>query len=256
MAGVSRTFTVVFLGQVQAMLSVQSKTDTITNSADLDGPFVAGMIILFSLFSVLSVQIFLYYYAFTRDKLFTRILVFVVYSLILTQAIMAGHSSFMRTIGEDVKDLGWFFVATVGGLVGFIVQNFYVWRIYILSGRWIGAILISLVSLGSTVSALVSAYYGSFTGDPVERIGSSQYRVLMVNRALGVSYVLSVICDVAIAIYMTCLLTQNGKIMHKKLRIVVRRLLLLTIHTNFLTSAWLHSDFPRTRRKTFRSLSF
>ncbi|KAJ8083367.1 hypothetical protein PM082_009239 [Marasmius tenuissimus] len=132
--------------------------------------------------------------------------------------------------------LGWFFVPVLGGIVSLLVQNFYAWRIYVLSRRLSVALLISCLSIVSTAASFVSASFGAHAGEVNELSSGSTRNTQMMNRYAAVCYTCSAVCDVAIAICMTILLTRGGKIMDRNMRYVVNKLVVLTIETNALTS--------------------
>ncbi|KAK1227019.1 hypothetical protein PQX77_009981 [Marasmius sp. AFHP31] len=198
-------------------------------------PLVVANLALFSLFSLLSVQTFIYYYAFTsRDRLPVKLLVLCVFTLLLTQVIFAGYNHISNLIlAKNTMGLGWFFVPVLGGIVGLLVQNFYAWRIYVLSRRLSVALLISCLSMASTAASFVSASFGAHASEVNDLSSGLTRNTQMMNRYAAVCYSCSAVCDVVIAICMTIL---GGKIMDRNMRYVVNKLVVLTIETNALTS--------------------
>ncbi|KAJ7898965.1 hypothetical protein B0H13DRAFT_1623004, partial [Mycena leptocephala] len=108
------------------------------------------------LFSVLTVQLFsnLYYLAFPNDRLFTKCLVYTIYSIAVVQTVLLTHDGF-AAFGYGFGDFAaltavrfyWFTSPIVGGLVAFMGQSFYAYRVHVLSsGSWTIPVLIVAVN--------------------------------------------------------------------------------------------------------------
>ncbi|ESK85803.1 hypothetical protein Moror_2416 [Moniliophthora roreri MCA 2997] len=196
-------------------------------------PLIFGVLVLYILFGLLSVQVYLYHLAFPRDIVLMKFIVYGTYLVLLTQAGFVAYDTYTWNILQQTGvGFGWLFVPVVGGIVGFIVQAFYAWRIYMLSERRVGAILLALIAFLSNVSALVSGGFGAQSTNLTDLNAS-------VNRAVRITstiwYTGSAVCDVLIAWYMIYLLTRNGGGMGGT-RVLVRKIVRLTVETNSLTA--------------------
>ncbi|KAJ7244449.1 hypothetical protein C8J57DRAFT_1023707, partial [Mycena rebaudengoi] len=91
-----------------------------------------------SLFGSLSVQI-----SFPNDTHFKKYPVYTVYTIELAQTILSTHDAF-ATFGYDFTDAAAISkvrftpiaVAIMAGMVAFIIQSFYAYRIYLFSNTW------------------------------------------------------------------------------------------------------------------------
>ncbi|KAJ7766110.1 hypothetical protein B0H16DRAFT_386514 [Mycena metata] len=123
----------------------------------LSGPLLLAFSTDWALFAVLTVQLYLYYQAFPNDMVFTKVLVYTVYCINLTQVIFVTIDAF-NTFGYGFGDLsmltttalGWLWLVTpiFGGIVACIVQSFYAFRLYRLSGSRIAPSIITFAALG------------------------------------------------------------------------------------------------------------
>ncbi|KAJ7467588.1 hypothetical protein FB451DRAFT_1040199, partial [Mycena latifolia] len=183
------------------------------------------------LFGALSVQLYLYYQAFPNDKLPTKCVVYSVYTIGLAQTILQTHDAF-ATYGSGFGDISeftdihleWLDVPILGGLVAFIGQMFYAYRVYVLSGFWFVPVLIVVVSLASSLGAILT---GAFTL-------AGMIFLLAVYSGL-VWCGASALCDIIIAVSMTSyLFTQASGF--RQARALVLKVIRLTLETGSLTA--------------------
>ncbi|KAJ7459612.1 hypothetical protein B0H11DRAFT_1736964, partial [Mycena galericulata] len=115
---------------------------------------IIGYLADWAFFAALTVQIYLYYQAFPNDQLWTKFLVYTVYSIDLVQ-ITFGTLDVFKMFGYHFGDLSalieihfaWL-TAILTALVSFIVQSFYAFRLYKLSrSRVIPALIIVVGAL-------------------------------------------------------------------------------------------------------------
>ncbi|ESK85802.1 hypothetical protein Moror_2415 [Moniliophthora roreri MCA 2997] len=199
--------------------------------SSMAGPLVIGGMFLHILFGLLTVQVYLYHLAFPRDKVWMKLMVYGVYLVLLAQDVFITYDAYQReTIQQAGAGLGWFFVPVLGGIVGFVVQAFYAWRIYKLSERRVVTVLLALIAFVSNIAAIISAGFGSRARSVAELNSSRGLRICST-----VWYIGSAVCDILIAGYMIHLLTRNGGPVGN-IRMVVRRIIRLTIETNSLTA--------------------
>ncbi|KAJ7136610.1 hypothetical protein C8R44DRAFT_550873, partial [Mycena epipterygia] len=106
-------------------------------------------LLAWGLFGALSVQLYLYYEAFPNDKWSTKSVVYSVYAIELVEMILATSDCFAR-FGYGFGDisaitdtrLAWLDTPIMSGIVSFIGQSFYAYRLYVLSKSSFVSVLI------------------------------------------------------------------------------------------------------------------
>ncbi|PPQ83992.1 hypothetical protein CVT25_000538, partial [Psilocybe cyanescens] len=186
-------------------------------------------------YGVLTAQAFLYHLAFSaKDSVRLRAIVYGIYTLETIQTVMVGRTVFnIHVLGfldpqstDEVRDL-WFSVPIIGGLV----QAFYARRILIL-GQFIphyrlvaGAVLV----LASTIVTSVELVQVRFWS----RVWGRKTRLpFLIWNASGAT------CDLTIACSMTYMSSKlsHTKPEYKKTRVLVQKLIRLTVETGVLTA--------------------
>ncbi|KAK0483078.1 hypothetical protein EDD18DRAFT_754036 [Armillaria luteobubalina] len=200
------------------------------------GPLIVGYLLNWGLFGTLTVQLYLYYLAFPKDRRFVKILVYGIYILELIQAILVAYDAF-AVFGYGFGDLdaltdrhfNWLVVPTMGGIAASVGQGFYAYRIFILSRSRIVVAFIVFVSLTSFVAAIIAGICSFPEGylNPNNRIMSI---------SIGISGAGYVLCDIVIAICMTYYLMRSKPSFHHT-QILVTKLIRLIIETGSLTVA-------------------
>ncbi|KAJ7669125.1 hypothetical protein B0H17DRAFT_1209687 [Mycena rosella] len=200
------------------------------------GPLLIADLLHWGLFGTLSVQVYLYYQAFPNDKLSTKSLVYLVYALELVETILITHDSF-SAFGYGFGDLlaitkvdyDWLSIPVMSGVVAFIGQAFYAWRIYLLSKSWVISALIVITALTSSVGAF-------FTGAFVLEAGNlALLNTRKVSVAAGVWCGASALSDVIIAVCMTYYLSKRDT-GYRQTHVLISRIIRLTIETGSLTA--------------------
>ncbi|KDR71928.1 hypothetical protein GALMADRAFT_74799, partial [Galerina marginata CBS 339.88] len=118
-------------------------------------PKLLGYLINWTLFGVLAVQVYLYHIAFPNDQVRYKALVYGSFMLESTQTLLFGYSAFKTFVtgfgnlaGLDQIDIIWFSVPILSGLVAFITQAFYAYRVTVLAQtRYLGTIILLLAFL-------------------------------------------------------------------------------------------------------------
>ncbi|ESK91204.1 hypothetical protein Moror_2924 [Moniliophthora roreri MCA 2997] len=206
------------------------------NIAETTGPLLLGYLLNYGLFGVLSVQTYLYYTAFPRDKQGFQTLVYVIYLIEAAQTVMITHDAFKNfAYGFGTVDslnqinIIWFDVCILDGLVAFLVQCYFSYRIYLLSRFKVLVALILFTAFAQFAGAIA-------TGVIAEEVGVfSRLRAACFIPAcfwLGGS----ALCDIIIALSMTYVLSRmNGGF--QETRDLVKRIIRLTMETGSLTAA-------------------
>ncbi|KAJ7467551.1 hypothetical protein FB451DRAFT_1258836 [Mycena latifolia] len=203
---------------------------------EVSGPLLLAHLAHWGLFGALSVQLYLYYQAFPNDRPFTKCLVYGVYVIELVDMILVTRDAF-EAFGYGFGDvsaltkinLGWLDIPIMSGLVSFIAQSFYAYRIYVLSKSWFIPVLIVVVSLVSSVGAFLAGIF-TLEANNFARLNTTKFFA-----ASGVWWGASALSDMIIAICMTYYLSKHitG---FRETRALVSKLMRLTLETGSLTA--------------------
>ncbi|KAF7351513.1 hypothetical protein MSAN_01583700 [Mycena sanguinolenta] len=126
-------------------------------------PVFLGTLGSWALFGVLAVQIGIYYLAFPKDPVSSKVLVASVALLEILTTIIGARDA-VRIFGiswgnpQILDDVGWSWLSTpvVGSIIGALGQIFFAWRIHVISrGFWIPALIVavSIVSMSGGICA-------------------------------------------------------------------------------------------------------
>ncbi|PBL04245.1 hypothetical protein ARMGADRAFT_1070722 [Armillaria gallica] len=202
----------------------------------LSGPLVVAYLLHWGLFGTLSVQLYLYYLAFPKDRKFTKYLVYGVYIIEFVQTMLFTHDAF-AVFGYGFGDIealtrvhfNWLTVPIMSAVVAFIGQVFYAYRIFILSKSRIIPLFVICVSLTSSVAAIITGAY-CFPADSVTELNNRRMSI-----AVGIWCGASALCDIIIAICMTYYLMHSNT-GFRRTRMLVSKLIRLTIETGTVTA--------------------
>ncbi|KAK0459315.1 uncharacterized protein EV420DRAFT_314798 [Desarmillaria tabescens] len=202
----------------------------------LSGPLIVAYLLHWGLFGTLSVQLYLYYLAFPKDRKFTKYLVYGIYIVEFVQTMLITHDAF-AVFGYGFGDVivltdmhsDWLTVPVMGAAVAYVGQVFYAYRIFILSKSRIVPMFITCVSLTSFVAAIITGVYSFQAGNIIEL---SKRKVLI---AVGIWCGASALCDIVIAICMTYYLMRSSTRL-RQTQILVTKLIRLIIETGSVTA--------------------
>ncbi|KAK0486403.1 hypothetical protein IW261DRAFT_795115 [Armillaria novae-zelandiae] len=200
------------------------------------GPLVVGYLLSGGLFGTLSVQLYLYYLAFPKDRQFVKSLVYGIYILELFQTILIAHDAF-ALFGYGFGDLeapnemyfSWLVVPIIGAVAASVGQLFYAYRIFVLSRSQIVPTFIICLSLTSFVAAIIAGVRIFRTGD-ITAFNDGKTSI-----AVGISCAGFVLCDIIIALCMTYYLMRSNT-GFRRTQILITKLIRLTIETGSLTA--------------------
>ncbi|KAJ7641835.1 hypothetical protein FB45DRAFT_1022562 [Roridomyces roridus] len=157
-----------------------------------------------ALFGCLSVQTYVYYQAFPKDRQLTKGLVYGMYvlQLVVTAAVVHDAytiygSGFANLSSVTTNHVVPYIVPIIGGLSAFATQSFYACRIHILSEKQLFPSLIVVISITSCISAIV---FGAFDSQISTVLGLQNSRNLVLA---GIWCGGSAVADVFIAGWMT-----------------------------------------------------
>ncbi|KAF8881027.1 hypothetical protein CPB84DRAFT_1792086 [Gymnopilus junonius] len=199
-----------------------------------------GYLFHWGLFGVLVVQVYLYHLAFPNDPMRNKGLVYSVLVLDILQTIIITRSVF-HIFGDgygnfssfnDVE-LAWLDVPVLTGIISFIAQGFYAYRIKIISqSYWVAGVILffAVLQLGGAIAAAVILK-----------------NAVLFSRLLGRTYSIcagvwnggSALCDVIIAIYMTYYISSRSSGALKSTRNSLRRVIRLVIETGSVTGSFI-----------------
>ncbi|KAK0486406.1 hypothetical protein IW261DRAFT_795373 [Armillaria novae-zelandiae] len=197
---------------------------------------IVGYLLNWGLFGTLSIQLYLYYLAFPKDRRFVKGLVYGIYILELVQTILVAHDAF-AVFGYGFGDLetlteihfNWLTLSVMIAIAASVGHVFYAYRIFVLSRSQILPAFIICVSLTSFVAAIIAGVC-AFGASDVTKFN---------DRETSISGTIScgsyVLCDVVIAVCMTYYLTrcQTG---FRPTQILITKLIRLTIETGSVTA--------------------
>ncbi|KAJ7764256.1 hypothetical protein B0H16DRAFT_1526512 [Mycena metata] len=208
---------------------------------EISGPLLIAFAMDWALFAILTVQLYLYYQAFPNDRVFTKSLVYTVYCISLMQAIFVTIDAF-DIFGYGFGDpsalthskFAWLTAPVFGAIVACIVQSFYAFRLYRLSGSRIVPSILVFAALGICAAGIFGGVIlrKSLKQD-VAKIG------VHVPTGLAVTTVLflvgAALIDVTIAGCMTYYLikTDTG---FRQTHALVTKLIRLSIETGVFTA--------------------
>ncbi|PBK86564.1 hypothetical protein ARMGADRAFT_531211 [Armillaria gallica] len=202
----------------------------------LSGPLFIAYLLHWGLFGTLSVQLYLYYLAFPKDRNFTKCLVYAIYIVEFIQTMLFTHDAFaMFGYGfGDIEALirmnfNWLTIPIMSAAVAFVGQVFYAYRIFILSKSRVVPIFVICVSLTSSVAGIITGVY-CFQADDVTELNSLKMYI-----ATGIWNGASALCDIIIAICMTYYL-QRSTTCFRRTQMLVTKLIRLIVETGSVTA--------------------
>ncbi|KAK0454347.1 hypothetical protein EV421DRAFT_1896273 [Armillaria borealis] len=202
----------------------------------LSGPQIVSCLLNWGLFGSLSVQLYLYYLAFPKDKRSVKHLVYGIYIVEFVQTMLLTHDAF-ASFGYGFGDFealtkvgfSWLTVPIMGAIAASVGQGFYAYRIFILSKSRIVPAFVICVSLTSFVAAIITGVYIFQAGDNTKLNGRKM------SISVEISCGGSALCDIVIAISMTYYLMRSNT-GFRRTQILVTKIIRLTIETGSLTA--------------------
>ncbi|KAK0501124.1 hypothetical protein EDD18DRAFT_1147267 [Armillaria luteobubalina] len=197
---------------------------------------IVGYLLHWGLFGSLSIQLYLYYLAFPKDRRFVKCLVYGVYIVDLVQTILVARDAFV-VFGYGFGNLealtgmhlNWLILPIIIAFITVVAQVFYAYRIFILSRSRIVPVFIICVSLTCTVASTVTSINCLRVGD-VTKVYDLETSI-----SIGISVGGSALCDIVIALCMTYYLMRSNTCL-RSTQILVTKLIRLTIETGSVTA--------------------
>ncbi|TFK32064.1 hypothetical protein BDQ12DRAFT_529916 [Crucibulum laeve] len=205
---------------------------------DIAGPLVLGYLFDWSLFGVLSVQVYIYYLAFKNDARGYKILVATVYLIETLQTILVAHdlfnifaTGFGNTESLAQIHLTWLTVCIICTVIASIVQILYAYRISLLSRSKVLPLLICFMAVIQLIGGLIAGIDGHRMGSLLKRSNLEMAGHLV--GTLG-----SAVCDIVIAVCMVYHLSRakSHSISFKPTQALLTRTIRIIIETGTLTA--------------------
>ncbi|KAI9452297.1 hypothetical protein BJY52DRAFT_942706 [Lactarius psammicola] len=195
-----------------------------------------GVLWNWTLYGVLVVQLYVYSYNFPEDRTLLKLLVYSVFLVETLQTALSGADMYYWFVsGFGNMDhlasayVSAFDVPIIGSIVSLTVQFFFVYRIWILSGRssWF---LCLIICLSSTADAVAAFYGGIYTFVLGKFASGRMLKILALTWLSGNA--LSDILIAGLMLYHLGRRRKDGYFSNHALSRVVR----LTVETNVLTA--------------------
>ncbi|KAK0451656.1 hypothetical protein EV421DRAFT_2031403 [Armillaria borealis] len=211
---------------------------------ELTGPTIVGCLLNWGLFGTLSVQLYLYYLAFPRDRRVTKYLVYGIYVIEFVQTMLIAHDVF-TAFGYGFGDMDtltrvklyWLTIPIMGAVSACVGQVFYAYRIFILSKSRIIPIFIICISLTNSGASIFVGIYG-FQAGTITKLNTRKMHI-----AVGMWCGAVALCDILIAICMTyyassffSLPLMRSTTNFRRTRMLVTKIIRLTIETGSVTA--------------------
>ncbi|KAF9460670.1 hypothetical protein BDZ94DRAFT_1169258, partial [Collybia nuda] len=200
---------------------------------------LVGYLLSWGLYGALSVQVYIYYLAFPKDRLAHKLLVYGVFLVETLQAVLVAHDVFASFVdGFDnfqvLTDMhfAWFTMPVLSGIVALCVQLFYAFRIVTLSKSKVLALLQMAGALISGVEGVRAGNLLKLTSklDHIGHAVSRRFFVRIITKALG-----SGVCDIVIAVCMAFYLSRMDSGSVKSTHAAVSKIIRLVVGTGALT---------------------
>ncbi|KAJ6453550.1 hypothetical protein C8R45DRAFT_1039039 [Mycena sanguinolenta] len=203
----------------------------------LTGPMILGFMWSYLLYGVLVVQVYMYNELFPNDRKGIKAFVWVVFffETLFTILITSGAWSMFGSGWGDVDILvqlnwSWGPLPLVGGIVGGLVQGFYIWRIWRLTNKYYWPIAIGLV----WTMQQVGLWWYSIKWN-IALWHTAELKLLEVP--ISISHVGNAVTDIIITIALTStFLIQKRRTKFAETNGMLNRLIRLSIETGALTT--------------------
>ncbi|KAK0483077.1 hypothetical protein EDD18DRAFT_1362040 [Armillaria luteobubalina] len=204
----------------------------------VSGPLIVGYLLNWGLFGTLTMQLYLYYLAFPKDRRFVKILVYGIYIVEFVQTILVAHDAF-AVFGYGFGDLeapneihySWFIVPIIDAVAAAVGQGFYAYRIFVLSRSRIVSAFVICISLTGFVADMITGVRIFQTDDFIV----TAFNDRKTSIAIGISCAGFALCDIIIALRMSYYLMRSNT-RFRRTQILVTKLIRLTIETGSVTA--------------------
>ncbi|KAF9443634.1 hypothetical protein P691DRAFT_737615 [Macrolepiota fuliginosa MF-IS2] len=194
------------------------------------------------LYGILTVQTYIYYLAFPKDRWQVKLIVYFVYIVGIMQTAFAlrdFYTLFCTSSGDLLWNINprifgfmWFTIPVSDALVAVIAQLFYAYRIWTISRKKVITVVVSASATTQFVCGIITA-------------ATDYKRIRVVSATNFVTYVVDILvwgsvgglCDILIAIYMFYFLSKQLSRVPRRTQVPLTRIKRLLLETGILTAA-------------------
>jgi len=206
--------------------------------AEFAAPALFGIVWNWTLYGVLVVQLYVYSYNFSRDRLSVKLLVYGIFLIETVQTILSGIDGYYRFASgfgslQHLTDpyLSTFDGPIIGAIVSLTVQYFFAYRVWVLSNKkafWL-CLLICAFSTVDATAAFIGGIYVHVRG----RFSSGWKLKVPLYVWLGGNAVSDILITTAMIYYLT-IRRSNVSVPHSSH--ALSKIVRLTVETNVLTT--------------------
>ncbi|KAG7086263.1 hypothetical protein E1B28_002230 [Marasmius oreades] len=214
-----------------------SERDVSVHPPATAGFHIVGYLLNWGFFGALCVQVFLYYWAFPKDKLFLKLIVYGLFALDIIQTALITSDAFLKfgthfgnvTIFASLKNL-WLSVFVINAITGAIVQLFFAYRISVLSKSRILGALVALLAVAGCAAGIASGVQAK-----ISKLNNLAAIAYSTRAEVSAWLSTSAACDIVITTSMVIILSQNrGTGLNPETDDAVKKIIWLTVETGGL----------------------
>ncbi|KAG7100235.1 hypothetical protein E1B28_002009 [Marasmius oreades] len=203
------------------------------------GYHVIGYFLNWGFFGALCVQVFLFYWAFPKDRLFLKLVVYGLFALDIIQTALITRDAFFKfgthfgnvTTFASLENL-WLSVFVINAISGTIVQLFFAYRISVLSKSRILGGLVALLAVAGCAAGMASGIRAKIS--PLTNLGTI---AISTKTEFSVWLSISAACDILITTSMVTILSRNrGTGLNPETDHAIKKIIWLTVETGTLTT--------------------
>ncbi|KAF9255326.1 hypothetical protein L218DRAFT_950858 [Marasmius fiardii PR-910] len=198
------------------------------------GLHVIGYFLNWGLFGALCVQVFLFYWAFPKDKLHLKLIVYGLFASDIVQTALITRDAFFKfgthfgdaTIFGSLQNL-WFSVFIINAINSAVVQLFFAYRITLLSKSKVLGALVAILALAGCGAGIASGAQAKLS--KINNLG-----LIALNTEATFTTFLSTaaVCDIFITTSMVTILSKNrGTGTHPATHNTITKIIWLTVET-------------------------
>ncbi|KAG6872775.1 hypothetical protein C0995_006695 [Termitomyces sp. Mi166 len=195
--------------------------------ASIAGPPLIGVMLNWFLYGILVMQVYVYYQCFPKDNM--KIKALVQSALGTADAFHWFAKGYGNLIILSDPFISAFDAPMLDGIIAFVAQTFFCWRIWVLQKSWWLASSVFFVAVVSLVGA-IAAGIGTFQVGSLTRLDTLKWQLCLWLAG-------SALTDTLIAIIMTVLLLRSRTREIERTDNILVRIVRLTVETNAVTAS-------------------
>ncbi|KAJ6594871.1 hypothetical protein B0H19DRAFT_1247507 [Mycena capillaripes] len=217
--------------------------------AFITGPMLLGHLFNYALLGCVAIQVYVYALAFPEDKIVVKALVYSVFFLDLLQTGFATHYAWYVLAGgwgdpAALLSTPWTLatISPLTALVAFLVQLFYLWRIWVISrGQKRYIPILAIIGLTATASCIAGWYAGIVlpkggSGPLAQFNFKRSIKTLELDPAVTTWLAGAMACDIIITITLVVQLALQRNEALVATKRIIHRTIRMAIETGAITS--------------------